>query len=76
MTNAEECKDCWYWRSLSGGCGGLCGCHYYLDTGRRRVDGGDTCLSRKAGRGRPSKRTSSDASSGKSTYWGYKTRRG
>lgn len=77
MTDIEQCRDCWYWRSLSGssGRGAMRCCHYALDFKRSRIVDGDVCISKKTGPGRPSVRTSVDESTGKSTYCGYKTGR-
>lgn len=44
MEFEKTCSGCVYWRGSSGGGDHLC--HYYLDTGKRRVKENGVCRSR------------------------------
>lgn len=54
--NTEQCKDCYYWRSMGWNhSGALMCCHFLMWEGKRRQYHLDTCLSKRQGKGRRTK---------------------
>lgn len=58
MDDPKQCKDCVYWHDANGGKGHSFYefCHYYLNTGNRRVHKDGVCYSRTTDKRKRKKR--------------------